>query len=418
MSETRLHCSSGSEAVAAPSAAPDAPALAAGAPRPKILARHAGDLRKAARRRLPRAIFDYLDGGSYDEITLEANRTDLDALRLRPRTIHGVTSRSRRTVLLGQDSVAPFALGPTGFAGLIYPDGEVHAARAAEAFGVPFCLSTFSIRSIEDVAAAVGNPFLFQLYMFKDRAINEGLIQRAADAGCSGLVLTIDTAVQGRRNRDLDNGVSIPLRYGAAVILQFLTRPRWLYGWLQSRRVMGNLATFLPADYDLGDMSAWAERHHKGAMSRADIEWVRRVWPGKLAIKGVLDPEDAKIAVELGADAVIVSNHGGRQLDSAITAVRAFPEIREAVGDRIELLFDGGVRSGIDVLKALGLGAKGCFLGRAFLYGLAAHGGPGVQAALQLMYDELDAGMALVGVENVEQMPSRLLWRAAEAPRA
>lgn len=409
MTDTTSPSSPATDLVPEISRLPEATVTRADARGKAILARHAGDLREAARRRLPRAMFDFLEGGSYDEITLRANRADLDALRIRPRVLGGPMPRSQRARIAGQEASAPFALAPTGFAGLLHPQGEVAAARAAEAFGVPFCLSTFSNGSIEDVAAATDSPFFFQLYMFTERAINEALVQRAADAGCSALVLTVDTAVQGRRNRDLDNGLSIPLRLTPKLIGQMLIRPRWLLGWYRDQPALGNLAMFLPPGSDLGVMAGWAERNFKGALSPSDIEWVRGVWPGKLIIKGVLDPEDARIAADLGADAVLVSNHGGRQLDSVQTAVHAFPAIREAVGDRVELLFDGGIRTGIDVLKALGLGASGCFIGRAFLYGLAGHGGPGVEAALQLLAEELDVGMTLAGVEDVTAIPAGLV---------
>jgi L-lactate dehydrogenase (cytochrome) len=395
--------------------APPAEPRAGGIPRGRspttvLGVRHAGDLRAAARRRLPRAIFDYIDGGSYDERTLAANRADLDALRLRQRVMVDTGSRSQCTSIAGQQVSAPIALGPVGFAGLIRPHGEIHAAKAAKAFHVPFCLSTFSTCTLEDVASANGDPFFFQLYLFKDHSVNKTLIDRAKQAGCSALVLTVDAAMQARRNRDLENGLVVPLRVRTRLALQMVTRPRWMYGWFSSRRTIGNLAMFAPRAADqLASVSQWAEAQCKGFATQADIEWVRKYWSGKLIIKGILDAEDAKLATTLGADAIVISNHGGRQLDGAQTPVRAFPEIREAVGERADLFFDGGIRSGLDVLRALGLGAKACFLGRAYLYGLAAYGELGVSAALQLISEELDFAMGMTGIRDIRALPQRLL---------
>jgi L-lactate dehydrogenase (cytochrome) len=373
------------------------------------LARHPGHLKRAAKRRLPRAIFDYVEGGANDEVTLRANRADLEALRLNQRVFDHAAARNRRTMLFGQHATIPVALAPVGLASILYPRGEICAAQAAHAFGVPFCLSTLSGCSMEDVAAAVQAPFLFQLYMFKDRGVNAALMQRAEQVRSPALVLTLDTAVQGRRNRDLDNDLVVPLKVRLRHVLDIGTKPRWLLGWLLNQPTLGNLAAFVPGGSDLASVSVWAERHFKGAVSAADLEWVRQTWPRKLVVKGILDPEDAKLAVKLGADAIIVSNHGGRQLDGANTAVRALPAIRDAVGGDVELVFDGGIRSGLDVLKALGLGAKGCLIGRAYLYGLAADGEAGVTAALRLMAQELDEGMALTGAADVNALPQDLV---------
>ena len=369
------------------------------------LAWHLGNLEAAARRRLPRPIFDYLDGGSYDEVTLRANRAALEALRLRQRGLSDGAARNLGTTILGQTSRLPVALAPIGFAGLLHPQGEIHAAKAAHAFGVPFCLSTFSVCSIEEVREAASAPFLFQLYMFKDRGVNAALMQRAEQAGCPALVLTLDTAVQGRRNRDCDNGLVVPLKLRPRFVMKMLRRPRWTLGWLRSKRTLGNIAPFVSADARLAECSVWAEANYKGAISPADLAWVRETWPHKLVVKGVLDPEDAKLAVELGVDAIVVSNHGGRQLDSAESSARAFPSIRDAVGDQAELLFDSGIRSGLDVLKALGLGASACLLGRAAAYGLAAYGEKGVTAALEIIEKEIQAGMMLTGAEDVTRLP-------------
>jgi L-lactate dehydrogenase (cytochrome) len=373
--------------------------------RSRPLAWHIGNLEAAARRRLPRPIFDYLEGGSYDEVTCRANCTDLGALRLRQRGFSNGTIRNLGTTILGQPARLPIALAPIGFAGFLFPQGEIHAARAAHAFGVPFCLSTFSVCSMEEVSAAVGAPFLFQLYMFKDHGVNAVLMQRAEQVGCPALVLTLDTAIQGRRNRDCDNGLVVPLKLRPRLVMRMLRKPRWMLSWLCSKRTLGNIAPFVRGSARLSDCSVWAERNHRGAISPADLAWVRKNWRHKLVVKGVLDPEDAKLAAELGADAIVVSNHGGRQLDGAETSARAFPAIRDAVGDKVELLFDSGIRSGLDVLKALGLGAKACLLGRAAAYGLAAYGEKGVTAALEIVEKEIEAGMMLTGAEDVTQLP-------------
>jgi L-lactate dehydrogenase (cytochrome) len=387
------------------------PELQAGRVKPPALALHPGQLRAAARRRLPDAIFDYLEGGSNGEATLRANRADFEALRLNQRVFDHVASRNKRTVLFGQRAAIPVALAPIGMGGVFYPRGEIHAARAAHTFGVPYCLSTLSSCSIEEVAAVVGAPFLFQLYMFKDRAINAALLQRAEQARCPGLVLTLDTAVQGRRNRDLDNGLVVPLKVRPRHVIGIARKLRWLLGWLRNKPTLGNLVPFSPGGSDLATVSAWAESHFKGAVSAADLEWVRHTWPRKLVVKGVLDPEDAKLAVKLGADAIVVSNHGGRQLDGASSTARRLPAIREAVGDNVELILDSGIRSGHDVLKALGLGANGCLVGRAYVYGLAAKGEAGVTTALELMAQELDEGMTLTGAADVNALPQGLVLR-------
>jgi L-lactate dehydrogenase (cytochrome) len=387
----------------------DAPKLRGGAMvRAPTLAAHAGHLRARARRRLPGAIFDFLEGGSNDEVTLRRNGADFEALRLRQRVFDHVASRNLHTVLLGQHAEIPVGLAPIGVAGVFYPRAELHAARAASAFGVPYCLSTLSSCSVEEVAET-GNPFLFQLYMMKDRAINASLLQRAEQAHCPAVMLTLDTAVQGRRNRDLDNDLVVPLKLRPHHVLRILRKPRWLFNWLRHKPTLGNLAPYSPKGSDLATVSVWAESRFKGAVTAADLEWVRHVWPRKLVVKGILDPDDAKLAVKLGADAIVVSNHGGRQLDGASSTVQMLPAIREAVGDDVELILDSGVRSGSDVLKALGLGAKGCLIGRAYIYGLAAYGQAGVTTALELMAQELDEAMTLTGTADVNDLPKGLV---------
>jgi L-lactate dehydrogenase (cytochrome) len=305
--------------------------------KPTPLAWHLGNLRTTARRRLPRAIFEFLEGGSYDEVALRGNVADLAALKLRQRVLVNAASRSQHTTIVGQNARMPVALAPTGLAGLFYPQGEIHAARAAQAFGVPFCLSTLATCSLEDIARTVRDPFFFQLYLFKDRTITKTLIERAEQAGCSALVLTLDTPVQCRRNRDLDNGFFLPLKPRPRHVVGILTHLRWALGWLKSKPTLANLTMFLPGSATLADLSVWAEGNFKGAVDVADLEWVRENWPGKLIIKGILDPDDARLAIKLGADAIVVSNHGGRQLDCAETSARAFPAVRDAVGDAVSL---------------------------------------------------------------------------------
>lgn len=379
--------------------------------KPPALALHPGHLKSAAKRRLPKVIYDFLEGGSNDEVTLKRNRDDFESVQLNQRVFDHVASRNMHTVLFGQRAAIPVALAPIGLGSLFYPRAEICAARAASAFGVPYCLSTLSSCSIEDVAAAVGAPFLFQLYMMKDRALNASLLQRADRARCPALVLNVDTAVQGRRNRDLDNGAVVPLKVRPRYVTQIMRRPRWLFNWLRYKPTLGNLAPYSPEGSDLATVSAWAEPRFKGAVTPADLEWVRHVWPRKLVVKGILDPEDAKLAVKLGADAIVVSNHGGRQLDGAASTISRLPAIRDAVGDGVEVILDSGVRSGFDVLKALGLGADGCLLGRAFVYGLAAHGEAGVSAALELFAQELDEAMTLTGAADVNALPKGLVLR-------
>ena len=393
-----------------PVASVDTPVLRGGAMvKPPAVARHPGHLKAGARRRLPSAVFDFLEGGSNDEVTLRRNRADFEDLRLNQRVFDHVAPRNLRTTLFGQRAAMPVALAPIGMGGVFHPGAEIHAARAASAFGVPYCLSTLSSCAMEEVAAAVSAPFLFQLYLFKDRAITSALLQRADRLHCPGLVITLDTAVQGRRNRDLDNGLVVPLKVRPSHVLGMMRKPRWLLNWLLKKPTLGNLAPYSPDGSDLATVSVWADARFKGAVSPADLEWVRHIWPRKLVVKGILDPEDAKLAVKLGADTIVISNHGGRQLDGASSTIKMLPAIREVVGDTVELILDSGIRSGSDVLKALGLGANGCLIGRAFVYGLAAHGETGVSAALELIAQELDEAMTLTGTPDVNALPSGLV---------
>ncbi len=370
------------------------------------------DLRAMAKKRVARAIFDYVDCGSYSEFTLRANRADFEAIALRQRVGIDVERRSTRTTMAGQEAAMPVALAPTGLTGLNWADGEMLAARAAEHFGVPFTLSTMSICSIEDVAGAVTKPFWFQLYVMRDRGFAASLIERAKHAKCSALVLTLDLQIQGQRHRDLKNGLAVPPRLTFGTFLDVLSKPSWALNVLRGRRKsFGNLERRIPDANSLTTLSQWIAGQFDPTLSWKDVEWVKHRWGGKLVLKGILDAEDAKIAASSGADAIVVSNHGGRQLDSTISSIRALPEIAEAVGDRLEVWLDGGIRSGQDVLKALALGARATMIGRAFLYGLGAMGEAGVTRALEIIRAELDVSMALCGLRDVKDA-SRSILRA------
>ena len=370
------------------------------------------DLRRLARKRAPRAIFDYVDRGAYDEITLQANADELRNIRLRQRVMIDVSARSTAAAMLGDTVTMPVALAPTGLTGIMHPDGELLAARAAEAFGVPFALSTMSILSIEQVRAGTSKPFWFQLYLMRDRGFAAELIARARAAQCSALILTADLQVQGQRHRDIKNGLTVPPRLSIASVLDVLCKPRWALGMLRAQgRGFGNLAGYAPTGKGgLATLSQWIASQFDASLNWDDVAWVRSQWPGKLIIKGILDPRDAGHAVDAGADAIVVSNHGGRQLDGAPATIRALPAIAAAVGEQTEVLFDSGIRSGQDVLKALALGAHGTLIGKAFLYGLGALGQAGVSKALELIRAELDVSMALTGMNRIEQIDQQVLW--------
>jgi L-lactate dehydrogenase (cytochrome) len=371
------------------------------------------DLREIAKRRVARAIFEYVDRGSYDECTLRANRADLEAIALRQRVGIDVDRRSTKSTLLGQEVSMPAALAPIGLLGLNWANGEVLAARAARRFGIPFTLSTMSICSIEDVAQGTDRPFWFQLYVMRDRGFAASLIERAKAARCSALVLTLDLQVQGQRHRDLKNGLAVPPRLTWNTFRDVAFRPGWAFNVLRSKRKsFGNLEGRIPDADSLTTLSQWIAGQFDPTLSWKDVEWVKHQWGGPLVLKGILDVEDAKIAAASGADALVVSNHGGRQLDGALSSIRALPEIAEAVGDRIEVWLDGGVRSGQSLLKALALGARAVLLGRAFVYGLGAMGEAGVTRALEVIQKELDVTMALTGIRDVSQA-SRAILRAA-----
>ena len=371
------------------------------------------DLRELSRRRIARAIFDYVDRGSYAEATLHANRADLQLLTLRQRVGIDVDNRSTATTMLGQPVSMPAALAPIGLCGLNWADGEVLAARAAERFGVPFTLSTMSICSIEDVASAVTRPFWFQLYVMRDRGFAASLIERAKAAGCSALVLTLDLQIQGQRHRDLKNGLAVPPKLTPATFFDIARKPGWALNVLRGKRKsFGNLEGRIPDAKSLTTLSQWIAGQFDPTLSWKDVEWVKKLWGGKLVLKGILDVEDAKIAAQSGVDAIVVSNHGGRQLDGAMSSVRALPEVAAAVGDRLEVWLDGGIRSGQDILRALALGAKSTLVGRAYIYGLGAMGEQGVALALELMRRELDVTMALCGLRDVREANPAILTKS------
>ena len=368
------------------------------------------DLRRMARRRVAKAVFDYVDRGSYDEATLRANRADLDALRFRQRVGIDVDRRSTRSTMAGEEVAMPVAIAPVGLTGLNWADGEILGARAAEKFGIPFTLSTMSICSIEDVAGAVTRPFWYQLYVFRDRSFAASLIERAKAAKCSALVMTLDLQIQGQRHMDLKNGLVVPPRLTLGTVLDVITKPGWVLNVLSGRRKsFGNLEGRIPDAKTLTTLGQWIAGQFDPTLSWKDVEWVKKLWGGKLILKGILDVEDAKIAVSTGADAIVVSNHGGRQLDGTVSSIRALPEVVQAVGGRTEIWFDGGVCSGQDVLRALALGARGTMIGKAFAWGLGAMGEAGVAKALEIIQKELDVTMALCGLRDVRDASPAIL---------
>jgi L-lactate dehydrogenase (cytochrome) len=369
-----------------------------------------GDFRDLARRRIPRAIFDYADGGSYQELTLRRNTADLDALCLRQRVMVDVSAVPLATTLVGVAATMPLAIGPTGLAGFFHADGEILGARAAAAFGIPFCLSTMSICSIEDVRAASPQPFWFQQYLMRDRGFNQDLIDRAVAAQCSALMLTLDLQVLGERRRDPRNGLSIPPRLTLRNTFDVVTRPAWTFRVLfGKRRTFGNLKGRIGGSSAIRTLAQWTETQFDATANWRDVEWVRSRWPGKLILKGLMDPEDARLGVAAGADAIVVSNHGGRQLDGAPSSISALPAIVEAVGGRCEVWFDGGIRSGQDIAKALALGARAGLIGKSFLYALAAGGEAGVARALAILRNELTTTLALTGTREVQAVGRQIL---------
>ncbi len=363
------------------------------------------DLKKLAQKRVPKMFFDYADSGSWTESTYHANESDFQKIMLRQRVAVDMTNRNLKSQMIGQDVAMPVAIAPTGLTGMQHADGEILAAQACEEAGVPYTLSTMSICSIEDVAEATSKPFWFQLYVMKDKGFINSLIDRAKDAGCSALVLTFDLQILGQRHKDIRNQLSAPPRITPLHLLQMATRPRWCLKMAGTKRHdFRNIVGHATGVTDLSSLGAWTAEQFDPQLSWADIEWIKERWGGPLILKGILDPEDAAIAVESGADALIVSNHGGRQLDGARSSIQALPDIVEAVGGKMEIHMDGGIRSGQDVLKALCLGAKGVYIGRPYLYGLGAMGKPGVTKVLDIIRNELDITMALCGERDVRNL--------------
>jgi L-lactate dehydrogenase (cytochrome) len=368
------------------------------------------DLRRVARRKVPRAFFDYADAGSYSEQTLRANRDDLDRIKLRQRVLVDVSQRELATTIVGEPARLPLALAPIGLCGMQHGDGEILACRAAQAAGIPFTLSTMSICSIEDVAQALGKPFWFQLYVMRDRGFIRDLIERAAAAKCSALVLTVDLQVLGQRHCDIRNGMTVPPQITLANLFDVATKPAWSLSILRGKRkTFGNLAGHVRGMENVTSLAQWTGSQFDPSLSWKDVDWIRGLWPGKLVLKGILDVEDAKIAVKTGASALVVSNHGGRQLDGAPSSISALPKIVEAVGAEIEVMFDGGIRSGQDVLRALALGARSCMIGRAYVYGLGAAGEEGVAKAIDILAKELDVAMALTGTRSVRDLDPTII---------
>lgn len=370
------------------------------------------DLRILHRRKVPRAFFEYVDRGSYAEETLRANRADLERIKFRQKILVDVSARETATRILGEPAALPLVLAPIGLTGMQYGDGEIHACRAAVAAGIPFTLSTMSICSIEDVAAAVGKPFWFQLYVMRDRGFARALIERAIAAKCDALVLTVDLQVIGQRHADIKNGLTVPPQVRLRNLFDIAMRPEWALGVARAkRRTFGNLDGHLKGTEGLTALSAWIATQFDPTLSWKDVDWIRSIWPGKLVIKGILDEGDARAAAAAGAQAIVVSNHGGRQLDGAPSSIAMLPRITDAVGDKVEMMFDGGVRTGQDVMRALALGAKSCMIGRAYIHGLGAAGEAGVAKAIDLIGKELLTTMGLCGVNRVGDIGPHNLTR-------
>jgi L-lactate dehydrogenase (cytochrome) len=368
------------------------------------------DLRQLARRRVPKMFFDYAESGSYAEQTLRDNRAELERIKFRQRVLIDVSRRDLGTTIIGESVPLPLALAPIGLCGMQWGDGEILACRAAHTAGIPFTLSTMSICAIEDVAEAVEKPFWFQLYVMKDRGFAKSLIERAAAAKCSALVLTIDLQVLGQRHADVKNGMTVPPEIRIRNVIDIATKPRWALSALRGKRkTFGNLAGHVRGMENVNSLAQWIRGQFDPALSWKDVEWIRSLWPGKLIIKGVLDVDDARTAAKTGANAIVVSNHGGRQLDGASSTISALPGIAEAIGADTEILFDGGIRSGQDVVRALALGARSCLIGRSYIYGLGAGGQAGVTKAIEIIRDELDVTMALCGVSRVRDIDRRVI---------
>jgi L-lactate dehydrogenase (cytochrome) len=369
------------------------------------------DLKALSLKRVPRMFYDYADSGSWTESTYRSNEADLQRLKFRQRVAVDVANRSTKTTMAGQDVFMPVAIAPTGLTGMQHANGEIHGANAARKFGIPFTLSTMSICSIEDVAEGTcGHPFWFQLYVMKDKEFVSRLIARAKDANCSALVLTLDLQIIGQRHKDIKNGLSAPPKPTIANIINVMSKPRWCLGMLGAkRRNFGNIVGHVKGVSGITSLGDWIGQQFDPSLNWDDIDWIRKQWGGKLILKGIQDVEDAKLALNSGADAIVVSNHGGRQLDGAVSSIEALPPIIDAVGQKIEVHMDGGIRSGQDVLRAVALGAKGTYIGRAWLYGLGAMGELGVTRALEYIHKELDVSMAFCGQTDIRRIDSSIL---------
>ncbi len=372
---------------------------------------HIEELRRIAKRRVPKMFYDYADAGSWTEGTYRSNESDFQKILFRQRVAVNMENRSTRSTMIGQDVAMPVCIAPTGLTGMQHADGEIHGARAAKAFGIPFTLSTMSICSLEDIAEATDrHPFWFQLYVMRDRDFIERLIERARAANVSALQLTLDLQILGQRHKDIVNGLTAPPKPTLRNLLNLATKPRWCWNMLHTpRRTFRNIAGHAKGVEDMSSLSSWTAQQFDPQLNWGDVEWIKRRWGGKLVIKGIMDAEDARLAADSGADALIVSNHGGRQLDGAPSSISALPAIAEAVGKDIEVWMDGGIRSGQDVLRARALGARGTMIGRAFLYGLGAFGEAGVTRALQIIRNELDLTMAFCGRTDIETVDKSIL---------
>jgi len=368
------------------------------------------DLKRLYERRVPRMFFDYAESGSWTEQTFRENTSDFDDIRLRQRVAVDMTGRSTKTQMIGEDVAMPVALAPVGLTGMQCADGEIKAARAAEKFGVPFTLSTMSINSIEDVAEATTKPFWFQMYTMRDQDYVRRLIQRAKDAKCSALVITLDLQILGQRHKDLKNGLSAPPKLTAKTIANLMTKWSWGIGMLGAkRRHFGNVVGHVEGISDAADLGSWTAEQFDPSLDWDKIAKIKEMWGGKVILKGILDADDAKMALSVGADAIIVSNHGGRQLDGAQSSIKALPAILDAVGDQIEVHLDSGIRKGQDILKAVAMGAKGTYIGRSFVYGLGAMGEKGVTTALEILHKEMDVSMALCGRRSIAELDRAIL---------
>ena len=368
------------------------------------------DLRAIARRRVPRAFFDYADAGSYSQQTLRENRADLESIHLRQRVGIDMRERDLTASILGEPASLPLILAPVGLLGMQHGDGEILACRAADATGIPFCLSTMSICSIEDVAAAVKKPFWFQVYVMRDRGFVKDLVARAAAANCSALVITLDLTMLGQRHCDIKNGLTVPPEITIANIVDVATKPAWMASVARGKRKnFGNIEGRIAGMQGVKSLVEWVSKQFDPSLSWKDVEWIRGLWPGKIVLKGILDVDDARVATKTGVDAIVVSNHGGRQLDGTQSSISALPKIAQAVGSEIEVMFDGGIRTGQDVLRAIALGAKSCMIGRAYVYGLGAGGEAGVLKALEVLRKELDISMGLTATPSLRSAGPHIL---------